>query len=105
MMAIGHDEAHGGAHPCVRRRPAGPQSDRSRPVAGRKGRGDRGATPPAAGPAPAGGPTPLHPDRPDGPRDAGEAATPRSLADLPGHTIDAVSLAPRADPLAVDLPH
>jgi hypothetical protein len=45
------------------------------------------------------------PDRPDGPRDAGEAAPPRSLADLPGHTIDAAALAPRADPLAVDLLH
>jgi hypothetical protein len=35
-----------------------------------------------------------HASRPDGPGRLGQAAAPRSLADLPGHAVDAAALAP-----------
>ena len=62
--------------PGSRDPPTGPQPDRPGPVSGRQRRPDRGPSPPTAGTAPGGGSTPLRPSRPDGPRDAGEAAPP-----------------------------
>jgi hypothetical protein len=55
-------------------------------------------------PASAGGPSPLRPGRPDSSRGAGQAAPPRSLAHLPGHTRHPVALAPRDDPPTLDVP-
>jgi hypothetical protein len=37
---------------------------------------------------------PLHAGRPDDPGRLGQAAAPRSLADLPGHAVDSAALAP-----------
>jgi hypothetical protein len=73
---VRQDEAMVVRTPGSRDPPTGPQPDRPGPVSGRQRRPDRGPSPPTAGTAPGGGSTPLRPSRPDGPRDAGEAAPP-----------------------------
>ncbi len=89
--------------PWLHGRPAGPQPDRPGPVTGRIGRRDCRTPPPTPGIAPAGGPAPLHAGRPDDSRRVGEAAAPRSLADLPCHPIDSAAMAQPADPPTVEL--
>jgi hypothetical protein len=84
-------------------RPAGPRPGRPGPIPGRQRPGDRGPAPPTRRASPAGGPSPLHANRPDASRDPGEAAAPRSLADLSGHALDLAALAPGAGAAAVDL--
>src|SRR2546430_440877 len=74
------------------------------PDGGREGRGDRGAAPPARGARPPVRPAPLPPGRPNDPGDLGEATAPRPLADLPGHPVDPITVAPRVDPPTLDLP-
>src|SRR6266496_2084738 len=73
---VRQDEAMVVRTPGSRDPPTGPQPDQPGPVSGRRRRPDRGPSPPTAGTAPGGGSTPLRPSRPDGPRDAGEAAPP-----------------------------
>jgi hypothetical protein len=92
---------------CARWRPLSSarfSPGRPRSIPGRQGRGDRSAAPPTGGVTPADRPAPLHPRRPDDPGDTGEAAAPRSLANLPGRSVDSASLAPRADPPTLDVP-
>src|SRR6266498_4540954 len=92
-----HDDLRGRAHIGVLDRPAGSGSGRSRSGARREGRGDRGPPPPARGVTPAGGPSPLHPGRPDAARDAGAAAATGTLAAVPGDPRDAAALAMRRE--------
>ena len=51
----------GGAHPGVHGPPTGPLADRPGPIPRRQGHGDRSPSPSTAGPASAGGPSPLRP--------------------------------------------
>src|SRR6266545_7175542 len=96
------DDLRGRAHVGVPAGPAGTGSGRSRPGTGREGRGDRGATAPAGGAAPAGRPATLLPYRPDAPRDAGAAAAAGALGAVPGHPRDVAALAPGAGAPTLD---
>jgi len=94
---------HGGAHTGLHGRPTGPRAGWPGPVSGGEGRGDRGAAPSARRAAPSGGPAPIPPYRPAHAGDVVPAAAAGPLAGLPGHTVDAVTLAPRVGAAPLDL--
>jgi hypothetical protein len=81
-----------------------PRTGQARSDSGHEGRGDRRASPPVAGAAPAGRPAPLHTHRSPRARDHGETHPAEALVGAPGHPVDPPPLASGVAALPLDLP-